>query len=227
MNSRELTMCAKLSPEQLIVGEDKQMQKALALARSIRRRGVRSITSPSHNRTRRAAICYILTPIPIDSYRIRYLLRMAFGIRLALSAAGSLGGVPVRTLGQDLRYGLRMLLKSPGVPLLAVRPLALGIGADAAIFSVAHPLLLRPEPLPTLGRLALMFNKVGSITDENSMLPADYEAIRRQSRPFEQLAAYANSDAHLTGQGDPDRVQGVKVTPDFFDAWRSREASRC
>jgi len=123
----------------------------------------------------------------------------------------------MNTLLQDIRYGWRVLMKSPGVTLLAIGALALGIGANAAIFSVADALLLRPEPFPNLGRLALIFNKVGSLTDENSMFPADYEAIRTQSRSFEQLAAYANSDANLTGQGDPERVQAVKATPNFLD----------
>ncbi|MFZ3244768.1 MAG: ABC transporter permease, partial [Candidatus Acidiferrales bacterium] len=123
----------------------------------------------------------------------------------------------MNTLIQDIRYGLRMLLKNPGVTLLAVCALALGIGANAAIFSVADPLLLRPEPFPNLSRLALMFNKVGTLTDENSMYPADYEAIRTQSRSFEQLAAHTGESLSLTGQGDPERVQGEKVTPNFFD----------
>lgn len=118
---------------------------------------------------------------------------------------------------QDIKYGVRMLLKNPGVTLLAVCALALGIGANAAIFSVADPLLLRPEPFPNLGRLALMYNKVGALTDENSMLPADYEAMRTQSRSFEQLAAHTSMDANLTGQGDPERVQAQRVTANFFD----------
>jgi putative ABC transport system permease protein len=121
------------------------------------------------------------------------------------------------TFIQDIKYGVRMLMKNPGVTLLAVCALALGIGANAAIFSVADPLLLRPEPFPNLGRLVLMYNKVGSVTDENSMYPADYEAMLAQNRSFEQLAAHANMDANLTGQGDPERVQAAKVTPNFFE----------
>ncbi|MFZ0212863.1 MAG: ABC transporter permease, partial [Candidatus Acidiferrales bacterium] len=123
----------------------------------------------------------------------------------------------MRTLMQDIRYGMRMLLKNPGVTLLAVCALALGIGANAAIFSVADPLLLRPEPFPNLSRIALMYNKVGALTDENSMYPADYEAIRTQSRSFEQIAAHAGGNANLTGQGDPERVDSERVTPNFFD----------
>jgi putative ABC transport system permease protein len=120
-------------------------------------------------------------------------------------------------LVQDARYGWRMLVKNPGATILAIVALALGIGANAAIFSVADALLLRPEPFPNLSRLALMFNKVGSLTDENSMFPADYETILMQSRSFEQLAAYTNRDANLTGEGVPERVQAAKVTPNFFE----------
>ncbi len=122
----------------------------------------------------------------------------------------------MNTLLQDIRYGWRVLTKSPGVTLLAIGALALGIGANTAIFSVADALLLRPEPFPNLSRLVLMYNKVGSLTDENSMYPADYDVMRAQNRSFEQLAAYANTDANLSGEGNPERVQAVKITPNFF-----------
>src|SRR5215472_15941149 len=122
----------------------------------------------------------------------------------------------MNTFMQDVKYALRVLRKSPGVTLLAIGALALGIGANAAIFSVADALLLRPEPFPHLSRLVLMYNKVGSLTDENSMHPADYEVLRTQSQSFEQLAGYANTDANLSGEGNPARVQAVKATPNFF-----------
>ena len=123
----------------------------------------------------------------------------------------------MQTFWDDVRYGWRMLVKSPGVTTLAVCALALGIGANATIFSVADPLLLRPEPFPNLGRLVLIYNKVPPFTDENSMLPADYEAMRTQSRSLEQVAASTEDDANLTGQGDPEREQRARVTPNFFD----------
>lgn len=123
----------------------------------------------------------------------------------------------MQTLRQDVRYGLRMLGKNPGMTVLAVCALALGIGANAAIFSVADPILLRPEPFPNLSRLVLMFNKVAPFTNENSMYPADFEAIRTQSNSIEQLAAYTVNDANLTGQGDPEREQAAHVTTNFFD----------
>jgi putative ABC transport system permease protein len=124
----------------------------------------------------------------------------------------------MNSIWMDIRYGLRMLRKNPGVTLLAICALALGIGANAAIFSVADPLLLRPEPFPNLARLTRIFNRVGTITDENSMYPADFEAIRDQSTSFEEVAAFTNVEANLTGHGDPEREQGAKITPDFFRA---------
>src|SRR5579864_4158514 len=123
----------------------------------------------------------------------------------------------MNTLAQDIRYGWRVLRKSPGVTALVVLALALGIGANAAIFSVADSLLLRPEPFPNLARLALVFNKVGTVTDENSMYAPDYEAIRSRSTSFEQFAAHFGNSANLTGQGDPERVQAEKITTNFFD----------
>ncbi|MGH9711547.1 MAG: ABC transporter permease, partial [Candidatus Acidiferrales bacterium] len=123
----------------------------------------------------------------------------------------------MNTLVQDLRYGLRMLMKNPGVTALAVLALALGIGANAAIFSVADALLLRPEPFPNLGRLVLVFNKVVPFTDENSMYAADYEVMRKESKSFEEIAAYAPDPANLTGQGNPEMVPVARVTTNFFN----------
>ena len=122
------------------------------------------------------------------------------------------------SIWQDVRYGLRMLAKYPGVTMLAVFALALGIGANTAIFSVADPLLLRPEPFPNLSRLVLVFNRIVPVTNENSMYAADYEAVRTQSKSFDKFAAYSPEDANLTGQGDPEREQAARVTTNFFDA---------
>lgn len=122
----------------------------------------------------------------------------------------------MNSIWMDVRYGWRMLRKNAGVTLLGVCALALGIGANAAIFSVADALLLRPEPFPHLGRLVLMFNRVSTLTDENSMYPADFEAIRAQSRSFEQLGASYNQPVNLTGFGDPEREEAAIVTPNFF-----------
>ena len=118
---------------------------------------------------------------------------------------------------QDIRYSLRMLKKNLGVTLLAVCALALGIGANAAIFSIADPLLLRPEPFPNLSRLVLIFNRIAPLTDENSMFPADYETIRTQSTSLQQVAGYTVDQSNLTGQGDPERELVGRVTPNFPD----------
>ena len=124
----------------------------------------------------------------------------------------------MRSIWQDVRYGFRMLAKYPGVTMLAVFALALGIGANTAIFSVADPLLLRPEPFPNLSRLVLVFNRIVRVTNENSMYAADYEAVRTQSQSFDKFAAYTLEDINLTGQGDPEREQAARVTTNFFDA---------
>src|SRR5271168_210453 len=149
-----------------------------------------SATSSSRNRTI-SLLAFSLQSLKFnwDSGLRRHEFGMPFALNLQLP-----GGVSMNTIWQDVRYGLRMLVKNPGISLLAVAALALGIGANAAIFSLADPLLLRPEPFPNLSRLVLIFNKVEPFTDENSMLPADYEAIRVQSSSFEQLAAYSPVD---------------------------------
>src|ERR1700722_11674391 len=128
------------------------------------------------------------------------------------------GRLPLRSISQAVRYGFRMLAKYPGVTMLAVFALALGIGANTAIFSVADPLLLRPEPFPNLSRLVLVFNRIVPVTNENSMYAADYEAVRTQSQSFDKFAAYTLEDINLTGQGDPEREQAARVTTNFFDA---------
>jgi hypothetical protein len=92
------------------------------------------------------------------------------------------------------------------------------MGTNAAIFTMADPLLLRPEPFPNLSRLALMYNRIRTLTDENAMLAREYEAVRTQSRVFEQVAASTVVNASLTGRGEPERVHAAKVTPNFFGA---------
>lgn len=120
------------------------------------------------------------------------------------------------SIWMDVRYGLRMLRKNPGVTLLGVCALALGIGVNAAMFSIADALLLRPEPFPNLGRLVLMYNRVSTLTDENSMYAGDFEAMRERSHSFEQLGASYTHDVNLTGRGDPEREEAASVTPNFL-----------
>jgi putative ABC transport system permease protein len=120
-------------------------------------------------------------------------------------------------LWQDIRYGLRMLAKNPGFTAIAVLTLALGIGANTAIFSVIDAALLRPLPYPQADRIVALY-----LVDENRQnenpAPADFLDFRRQSHSFASLAAYRGLPFNLSGNGQPERVEGAVVTSDFFAA---------
>jgi hypothetical protein len=106
------------------------------------------------------------------------------------------------TLWQDLRYGLRMLIKSPSLSIVATIALALGIGANTAIFSVVNAVLLRPLPFPNSDALMSVFETDsvrgavrGSIHIRTSLICAIRNLV------FEHVAAYHDNDFTLTGQG--------------------------
>jgi putative ABC transport system permease protein len=120
-------------------------------------------------------------------------------------------------LMQDLRYGFRMLLKSPGFSLLALTALALGIGANTAVFSVASAFLRKPVSFPEADRLVLPLNVApGQTVNWSPVSPADYLDWKKQSRSFDELAAWRWYGADMTGKGDPEKVDGVLVTANFF-----------
>ncbi|HEU4389080.1 MAG TPA: ABC transporter permease [Blastocatellia bacterium] len=119
---------------------------------------------------------------------------------------------------QDLRYGLRMLLKNPGFTAIAVITLGLGIGANTAIFSVVNAVLLRPLPYNNANQLA-MFSFRGSRGEESWFTsPAGYLNLKSQNTVFTDVAAWGNDTwpANLTGEGEPERLQGFKVSANFF-----------
>ena len=118
------------------------------------------------------------------------------------------------TFLQDLRYGFRMLLKSPGVGAIAILTLALGIGANTAIFSVVNAVLLRPLPYPEPERLVRVHGRNLPMNLPSSPVsPLDMADFRSQSRTFENLAAFSNSSAVLTGRGEP---RSLSVTSASF-----------
>ena len=117
----------------------------------------------------------------------------------------------------DLRYGMRTLLGNPGFSIAAIIALALGIGANTAIFSCADAFLFKPLPLPGIQRMLVLFEQPpGRSADWNAVAPANYLDWTRQSRSFQSLAAYDWTDFNLSGQGDPERVLGARVSRDFF-----------
>jgi putative ABC transport system permease protein len=128
-------------------------------------------------------------------------------------------------LWQDLRYGFRMLTKSRGFTALAVLALALGIGANTAIFSVANAFLRKPVSFPQLDRLVAIENLAPEQTvGWNNVSPADYLDWKRQSRSFEQMAASEESNVNVTGNAEPERVLGAYVSANYFDVLRVKPA---
>jgi putative ABC transport system permease protein len=125
----------------------------------------------------------------------------------------------MRTLWQDLRYGLRMLLKNPGFTLVAVVALALGIGANSAIFSVVNSLLLRPLPFEQPERLVQVWETIPQ--RGRFEVPASFPNFadwRDQNRVFEQTVAYSGWSFNLTGSAEPERIRSAIVSPAFFSA---------
>src|SRR5689334_154813 len=109
----------------------------------------------------------------------------------------------MQTLMQDLRYGARMLIKAPGFTLVAVVTLALGIGANTAIFSVVNAVVLRPLPFAEPDRVVRMYG-VFSQGNRAATSPPDFLDYRAQNRSFEAFGAMLSTSFNLTGEGDPE-----------------------
>src|SRR5262245_32964673 len=116
----------------------------------------------------------------------------------------------MQTLWQDLRYGARMLSKNPGFTLIAVITLALGIGANTAIFSVVHPLLLRPLPFHEPERLVLLSDK-GRAGVRMSVSYPNYSDWRERAKSFEGMASVRSQLFNLTGIDKPAQLRGRMV----------------
>jgi putative ABC transport system permease protein len=118
---------------------------------------------------------------------------------------------------QDLRYGLRMLVKNPGFTAVAVIALALGIGANSAIFSVVNTVLLRPLPYKDSARLVMVWEDAAKHGyPRDTPAPANYIDWRDQNTVFESMAAIADQSFNLTGAGDPERIEGRRVSASLF-----------
>src|SRR5437016_1601671 len=121
------------------------------------------------------------------------------------------------SLFKDIRFGVRSLLKRPGFTAIAIITLALGIGANTAIFSVVNALLLRPLPFKEPARLAQVWEakiKRGQNTMDVSY--PNFADWRDQNQVFEQIAAYTDRTFNLTGTAEPEQIQGEIVSPSLF-----------
>ena len=123
----------------------------------------------------------------------------------------------MHTLLQDLRYGVRMMLKQPGFAAIAIMTLALGIGANTAIFSVVNGVLLQPLPFKEPDRLVMVWETLPkSNIFENTPAPAMLARWRERSTVFQDLATWTTASLNLTGSGNPERISGLRASANLF-----------
>src|SRR2546423_7175744 len=124
----------------------------------------------------------------------------------------------METLVQDVRYAIRMLLKNPGFTLVAALALALGIGANTAIFSVINAVMIRPLPYRDASRLVMVWedNRIRG-KHQNVVSPANFLDWKEQSDVFEDMAALYDTHLNLTDVADPEELAGQRVTLNMFD----------
>jgi putative ABC transport system permease protein len=127
-------------------------------------------------------------------------------------------GAWLEALWQDIRFGIRMMTKNPGFSIAAIITLALGIGGNAAIFTIFNAVLLRPLPYADPQKLVtLAVARSGELETVNPFSIVRFEMIRDHSRSFDGVAAYAVEFFNLTGRGEPLQVHAARVSPNFFD----------
>jgi putative ABC transport system permease protein len=123
------------------------------------------------------------------------------------------------TLLQDLRYAIRMLVKNPGFTLVAVLTLALGIGANTAIFSVVNTVLLKPLPYPkpdSLVKIWTHFTGIGLPNDQNWFSAPELRDVQQQNRSFSDISVISQGTFSLGVSGNPQSLNGATVSPSFF-----------
>src|SRR5262245_58720048 len=128
-------------------------------------------------------------------------------------------------LWRDVRFALRMLRRTPGFAATAIVTVALGIGANSAIFSVASGVLLRPLPYPAADRLAMVWmdnSRISLREDWHSF--ANYADYRARNTTFEDMAVFNNTSRTLTGDDNPERVLGAHSSANLFDVLGVRPA---
>jgi putative ABC transport system permease protein len=123
----------------------------------------------------------------------------------------------MNTLWQDLRYGARMFLKNPGITFVVILALALGIGANTAIFSVVNAVLLRPLPFEEADRLVFL-NETSKAMDEISVSYPNFTDWKSQNKVFEKIGVYNRGSYNLTGAGEAERIITAQMSADIFAA---------
>jgi putative ABC transport system permease protein len=135
------------------------------------------------------------------------------------------GGGMAESFVQDVRYAARMLAKRPGFTVVAALTLALGVGANTAIFSVVEAVLLRDLPYAHADRTVVLWeNNLVDSRPHNVVSPADVLDWRDQAKSFDQVALFADVRTNLTGLGDPEEIGAQLVTANLFDLLGSKAA---
>jgi predicted permease len=157
--------------------------------------------------------------ISADDARTAARRRLGNPLRLREESQDAWRFTTLETFAQDVRHALRLLRRDPVFTVTALATLALGIGLNTAIFSVAYGVLWRPLPYPSADRLVMIQStqRTGrGIRTFSTWAPRTYEAMRARVTAFDDLAAYNSIDAHLTGRGEPLTLHALEVSPNFF-----------
>ncbi|RPJ84859.1 MAG: hypothetical protein EHM13_02905, partial [Acidobacteria bacterium] len=120
------------------------------------------------------------------------------------------------TLLQDMRHAVRMALRSPGITALAAAALAIGIGANTAIFTIVHAVMLEPLPIRDPARVVLIWERNPESGKPNTISPANFLRWQQRATSFEQMAAFFDWTANLTGAGRPEELVVQNVNTNFF-----------
>ena len=123
----------------------------------------------------------------------------------------------METLRHDIRFGIRLLTRKPGFTIVAVLALALGIGANTAIFSVVNTVLLKPLPFKDPDHLVMVWEERTTLGyPKDTPAPANFVDWRNENQVFEDMAAIAGQTFNLTGAGEPEKVEGQRVSASLF-----------
>jgi predicted permease len=129
----------------------------------------------------------------------------------------AVSGTPIESWRNDVRHGLRVLAKSRGFTAVAILSLAIGVGANTAIFSVTNALLLRPLPYPNADRIAILWQRSPGLNVAQDWFSlGQYLDIATENTVFERVAAGIGASFNMTGAGRPERIDGIRVSSSMF-----------
>ena len=154
-----------------------------------------------------------------EEARVAARRRIGNALRLREQAREAWSLPTVDTVAQDANHALRLMRRDPGFTITALATLALGIGLNTAIFSVAYGVLWRPLPYPGSDRLVVLSSTQRTERGVRTFwtwAPVTYEAMRARVTALADLAAYSSNDAQLTGRGEPQTLPALEVSPNFF-----------